>query len=201
MNRSLFSFLILLLLSIGHFAAFAQPVNDNPCNATPLTYNATCNYTTFSNALATNSVAPGTTCANYFGKDVWFTVTIPASGAIRIDAIQGTITDGGMAAYSGTCNSLVPITCDDDGSSNGLMPMITLSGLTPGTTIFIRFWKYNGGTGTFGLCVTAPLVPTEQDCLNAIPVCTSQFVNPISYSGSGNIPNEINTFTSCLNTG
>ena len=81
------------------------------------------------------------------------------------------------------------------------MAGITLSGLTPGTTIFIRFWKYNGGTGTFGLCVTAPLVPTEQDCLNAIPVCTSQFVNPISYSGTGNIPNEINTFTSCLNTG
>src|SRR5438552_162262 len=114
---------------------FAQPANDNPCNATPLALGATCNYTTYNNNGATNTTgvpAPG--CANYSGGDVWFTVTVPASGAVTVDAIQGTMTDGGMAFYTGTCGSLTLLACDDDNSNNGLMPLLNASGLTPGST-------------------------------------------------------------------
>tara|TARA_B100000683_G_scaffold96927_1_gene95759 strand:+ start:4618 stop:6261 length:1644 start_codon:yes stop_codon:yes gene_type:complete len=44
-------------------------------------------------------------------------------------------------------------------------------------------------------------LPTEQDCLGAIPVCQNLYVQNMSFSGEGNFPNEINSSTSCLTTG
>lgn len=34
-------------------------------------------------------------------------------------------------------------------------------------------------------------IPTVQDCLGAIPVCTYQYNQPLSFQGTGNYPNEI----------
>ena len=96
------------------------PSNDEPCNATPLTVNTTCSYVNGTNALATASAgvpAPG--CAGYSGGDVWFTAIVPASGNLYITTQANVMTDGGMAIYSGTCNNLTLIKCDDDGSPNG----------------------------------------------------------------------------------
>lgn len=165
-----------LLLIIGT-GAFAQPANDDACATIPLTIGTTCTFQTFTTLGATASPgvpAPG--CATYSGGDVWFEVTVPAGGAFIVNTQVGEITDGGMAIYSGDCNNLVLIECDDDDSPNGLMPYISRTGLTPGSTIWIRFWKYNGGTGgTFGICVTLPpLPPANDNCAAAIPLT----VNP-----------------------
>ncbi len=43
--------------------------------------------------------------------------------------------------------------------------------------------------------------PTNQDCLNAIPICQNVYSTTISYSGEGNYPNEINSNSSCLGAG
>ena len=158
------------------------PVTNDECaNAIPLTVNSTCSYSTFSNVGATaSSGAPVPGCANYLGADIWFKVTVPSSGQIIIDSKEGTITDCGMAIYSGTCGSLTLIECDDDDSPNGLMPMINRSGLTPGSTIYIRFWEYGGNQfGTFGLCAYTPPTappcasnPAAGDfCTNPTPIC------------------------------
>ncbi|MCK4677803.1 MAG: hypothetical protein KAT48_06710, partial [Bacteroidales bacterium] len=40
-------------------------------------------------------------------------------------------------------------------------------------------------------------VPTEQDCLGAIPVCQDVYVQENSWIGTGNYPNEINAGQSC----
>jgi len=40
-------------------------------------------------------------------------------------------------------------------------------------------------------------IPTDQDCLGAIPVCEGYYYQPNSYSGSGNYPNEIPTAGAC----
>lgn len=40
-------------------------------------------------------------------------------------------------------------------------------------------------------------VPTVQDCLGAIPVCAYQYVQPLSFQGTGNYPNEINAGQTC----
>jgi len=86
---------------------------------------------------------------------------VPASGHLILDSQQGVITDGGMAIYSGTCGSLTLIECDDDDSANGLMPFINRTGLTPGSTIYVRFWEFgNDNNGTFSICARNGTPPT-----------------------------------------
>lgn len=135
-------------------SASAGPSNDECTGAISLPVNATCSYLTYTNADASATLnVPFPGCANYLGGDVWFTVTVPASGHITIDTKEGVMTDGGMAIYTGTCNSLSLVECDDDDSPNGLMPQIDRSGLTPGSTIYIRVWEHgNNNNGTFQIC-------------------------------------------------
>lgn len=206
-RKSNYSFLISLLLFalLQSTSAFAQPANDNPCNATPLTVGANCNYTNATNANATNTTGvPTPGCASYNGGDVWFSVTVPSTGSITFDSDSQGMTDGGMAVYSGTCSSLSLLACDDDASTNGLMPSLTVSGRTPGTTLWVRFWSYdNLDNGTFRICaqINTPLPPTNQDCPNAIPICQNVYSTAVSYSGEGNIPDEIDPLISCLGSG
>lgn len=140
---------------------WAQPANDNPCSATALTVSATCSYATYTNAAATATggvTAPG--CASYSGGDVWFSVVVPANGQVIIDMNTGVITDSGLALYTGTCGALTLLSCDDDSSPNGNMSYLSATGLTPGSTLFIRVWEYgNNNNGTFSICATSPVAP------------------------------------------
>jgi gliding motility-associated-like protein len=43
--------------------------------------------------------------------------------------------------------------------------------------------------------------PTNQDCLDAIPICQNVYSTTLSYSGEGTFPNEINSGNSCLGSG
>ena len=132
--------------------------NDNCSGAIAITPTTLCSYTTYSNSGATaSSGIPAPGCANYLGGDVWFSVLVPSSGTITINTQAIGMTDGGLAVYSGTCGAMTLVQCDDD-SGTGLMPYMTLTTLTPGTTIWIRFWEYgNDNNSTFGLCVTSPI--------------------------------------------
>src|SRR5688572_9642169 len=130
--------IIILFFVVGFIAEVkAQvPANDEPCNATPLTVGTACTFTQYTNANATNTTSvPSPGCAFYSGGDVWFSAVVPASGNIMFDANTGGITDGGMAVYSGPCSSPTLLGCDDDGSANGLMPSLSFTGLTPGSTV------------------------------------------------------------------
>jgi len=135
--------------------------NDNCNNATPLTINTSCSYATYTTVGATASTTPSTPpvpgCASYSGGDVWFSFVVPANGEVTVDTQTGGMTDSGMAWYTGTCGALTLLECDDDDSANGLMSSITRTGLTPGTTIYVRVWEYgNDNQGTFGICATSP---------------------------------------------
>lgn len=167
------SVIIFSFFQTATFKAAAQPANDNCSGATNLTVGQLlCTYATFSNASATNSTDPSPGCANYSGKDVWFRVTVPASGNLTFDMIEGAITDAGMAVYSGTCGSLTLLACDDNSSDNGLMPSLTQTGLTAGSTVYIRVWEYGGDlTGTFGICVVdnVPVSTCGQTCTGPPP--------------------------------
>lgn len=169
--------ILTLLFCLYTFTSLCQ--SDDPCGAPNLSVNTSCSFATYTNATATATAgvpAPG--CASYSGGDVWFTVTVPASGNIQIDANTGVVTDGGMAAYSGACGSLTLIECDDDDSPNGLMPYLNLSGQTPGATLWIRFWEYgNNNNGTFDICAFDPVPPANDDCSGAFPVTVNPDLN------------------------
>jgi gliding motility-associated-like protein len=175
--------------------AGSQP-NDEPCNAIQIpAVTADCMNLTFSNVGATSSAIPGgpaAICENYnnatnsygaptsggFGaasKDVWFKITVPASGNIYISPTPnmgaGWIQDGIMALYRGPCGALTSYTCSDDynypAGYNDLQPFLQAKALTPGEIVYLRYWGY-GSAGNFGFCVQSP---TNDVCANALYIC------------------------------
>ncbi len=198
---------------VGTFQLCASlpAANDNPCTAMQLSVGTTCTFSTFTNVGTTASggvPAPG--CGNFVAtgtgasKDVWFVVSVPPGGAIHFDSEVGSMTNGSMAIYSGTaCTSLALVACNADAtsSSNGLMPELNVTGRTPGSLLWIRFWGTGSDVGTFQLCASLPPPPNVQDCPGAIPICQNVYSTTVSYSGTGSIGNEIDPVISCLATG
>jgi gliding motility-associated-like protein len=166
-------------------------IGDDPCNAIVLpAITDSCHYTPMSNVgytstWSSNAPAPsscsGSSSSGAFSAgshDIWFQLTVPANGHLFINtepiaSVTGTpITDGVMALYSGTCGSLTPITCSDDygypGSANNSMPYISSTTLTPGSTVYVRYWGHGTNTGDFSFCVTSP---TNDICSSAKQIC------------------------------
>lgn len=175
---------------LGLLSILALPnlthAQDTPCSATPISVGASCTPTSGNNTGASDSGVPNPGCASYSGGDIWFSITVPASGNLTFETINnGGFADAGMAIYSGTCGSLTLISCDDDGGT-GTMSLITNSSLIPGSTIFIRVWEFgNNSFGTVGLCVVdnggSPTpAPSNDECTNAIPLT----VNPDALCGA-----------------
>lgn len=169
--------------SICAVSAVVGPSNDDPCAATPLAVNTNCTYTSETNLGATASAgvpAPG--CGSYSGGDVWFTITVPAGGDVTVETNDnGGMSDGGMAIYSGICSSLTLIECDDD-DGPGAMPSITLTGQTPGATLWIRMWEFgNNNNGSFDICANVP--PLNVTCTFPSPICSG---SPIIFNAQSN---------------
>ncbi len=151
----------LYLLMIVAFTSLAGQLtaapNDTPCNAITINVNNYCNPTTFDNVgQSTSSGIPAPSCGSFAGGDVWFSLIVPASGAIHISTSSGTMSDGAMAIYTGNCNALTLVDCNDDGNS-GLMPEIDANNLVAGSTLWIRIWSVqNVSNGSFDICATEP---------------------------------------------
>jgi gliding motility-associated-like protein len=166
--------------------ATSAPINDEPCSAITLpAVTSACNYLNFTTTGATASTATAPAPASCGGSspfiggfsatshDVWFKIIVPATGNIYITPQPGYgINDAVMALYSGTCGALTQITCSDDynypGSANDLKPYLAGTGLTPGATVYLRYWAYGSGSGDFGICVSSP---TNDACANALYIC------------------------------
>jgi len=89
-------------------------------------------------------------CQTFAVSDVWYSVVVPASGRLTIETQVNSvdsITDSVIGVYSGAdCFGLTQIACDDDSGpagSNDLMAVTTVTGRTPGETLFIGVWNYN----------------------------------------------------------
>lgn len=156
------------------------PPNDNPCGALALTVSTGCYYSQpYSNSFAstTGTTAPGVvsipapSCGAPTNNDVWFTAVVPASGQLVLDMDDMQMTDAAYAVYTatGSCGSSnlsltqVPAGnggCAVGGSTNGaLLPTGTVTGLTPGATVYIRVWRQTGNDGNFLICARNPQNP------------------------------------------
>lgn len=140
------------------------PANDDCAGATVLTVGVDFATSAITSSLvgATSSEvadpsipAPG--CASYIGNDVWFDVTVPATGGITIEtgnAASSAITDTGVAVYTGACGALVLADCDDSSSANvGDHALITLNAssvpaVNPGDVLKVRVWRWNSTSVT-----------------------------------------------------
>ena len=162
------------LLSFAY--TLAQPANDDCSGAifVPMGGPEICIPIVGDNTDATDSgIDPG--CAFYQGGDIWFNVTVPPTGIaiIETSAVDGSaIADGGMAVYSGSCDDLTLLDCDDDGGE-GLFSLVELFGLTPGEELYIAVWEFGGDNfGEISICAYQP------------PVCPD--IEPFTFDVSSN---------------
>ncbi len=139
------------------FTTGPEPVGNDECQtAFSLTTGGTFDEHAIvaTNAGATKSIGPpAPTCAIFgFGGDVWFSVVVPASGNITVEtqADPGSpLLDTGLMVFSGTCDALTSLGCNDDVGPTSFSKL-SLTGLTPGQTLYARVWEYANDTfGTF----------------------------------------------------
>lgn len=122
------------------------PANDECSGATPLTVGTDFNsgaVISGNDGATTNGSSP--TCNSNAINNVWFTVTVPQSGNLKIETknVSGSeFNDSVIEVYSGTCGSLTEIACDED-SGQGYFSLLSLTGQTPGETLYVSVWKYN----------------------------------------------------------
>lgn len=167
-----------------NICAFEPIANDDPCSAIALTVGTTCTSTAATNVGATaTSGPPAPGCANYTGGDVWFSFVAPANGRVSIETTASGMTDSGMALYSATAcgGTFTLIECDDD-DGPGNMSLIQRTGLTAGTTYYVRMWGYNGTTGGFNICVTDFTLPANDDPCGAVTLTLGTSCSYTAYS-------------------
>ncbi|MFY9309144.1 MAG: T9SS type A sorting domain-containing protein [Bacteroidia bacterium] len=149
------------------------PANDECTGATALTvYGATCGGTTTGDvAGATQSIAAAP-CAGTANDDVWYSFV--ATSTSHIITVAGSASfDAVIDLRSGSCNG-TNVSCLDASGTGGTETM-TATGLTVGTTYYVRVYHYysaNAATTTFTICVTTPPPPTpsNDNCSGATPL-------------------------------
>lgn len=125
------------------------PANDACSGAVALTVggNFAANAITSTNA---GAITDGTTsCQTNRGDNVWFSVVVPASGSVTFETqgVTGSgFTDTVLSVHSGTCGSLTSIACDDDSGVDNFS-LVTVTGQTPGATLYVSVWRYTGTAG------------------------------------------------------
>ena len=163
---------------ISAYDASLQPPSNNNCTgAIALTPGGVFadNTLNSTNLYATTIVTFTPSCQSSVVNDVWYSVVVPASGNITIEAqANGGLTDSVIVAYSGgTCGpALTPVGCNDNQGAN-MMSKLSVTGQTPGSTLLISLWRYSLGTGVDGTFLIsaydASLQPPSNDnCSGAI---------------------------------
>ncbi|MFT3796039.1 T9SS type A sorting domain-containing protein [Flavobacterium sp.] len=93
-------------------------------------------------------------CQTDVMNDVWFKAVVPADGALTVETgpVSGSeVFDTVIAVYSGVCGNLTLLGCNDD-TDSGTFSKVDLTGLVPGSTVYIGVWQYNNpevGQGQF----------------------------------------------------
>ncbi len=157
------------------------PANDNPCGAAVLPVTVACTPQTFTTQNATPiagmTVTPATpTCGTpVTGGDVWFAVTIPATGSLTVNTAAGSLTDMAMAAYSLTAGSicgpgtLTEVACNDNNGAS-TMPRLVLTGAVGQVYYGVRMWNKTSLFGTFQICAFQNNPPSNDNPCGASPL-------------------------------
>ncbi len=119
-----------------------SPPNDDCSGALSIEVE---NYTNIqSTLLATSTGDPTPSCAFEFGNAVWYKWTAPADGVVTVDTI-GSSFDTVLGVYSGSCDALTHVGCNDDGGGN-LTSLLTHP-VTAGVTYYYVVGGYSSAAG------------------------------------------------------
>ena len=187
-------------MNITSIAVATPPANDNCAGAINLTPAASCTITSGTTVGATQSIA-GITCAGFTGNaddDVWYSFTASATNhTITVAGLTGF--DAVVDLRSGACNG-TNISCAD-ATTGGGTETINATGLSIGTTYYVRVYSYGTTSGSFTICVTLPpSAPANNDCAGAV----SLTVNPTTTcttSTSGTTVAATQSQAACIGSG
>ncbi len=164
----------------------APPANDDCSSAENLIVsNGFCTNPTIGNtlyALSTIGLADPSCALTANVDDVWYKVTIPATGNVIIQTspINTSVDDLVMTAYSNVCGSLAEIACDDNGNPNsfpaGNHSRISFTGRTAGEIVLLRIQGKNANDkGQFTICAwdetisVLPAISATGSCTPVLP--------------------------------
>lgn len=128
-------------------------------------------------------------------------ISVYVNGVVVLSGI--TIASGSSATYyfAAVHGSTITITYNNSGSWD-YENEYTITNDIGGIVFQDGQGNVNPTGGSFVAdCFATPPPPNEQDCLGAIPICGDSYYTEESYSGTGNVPNEINGGNSCLSSG
>lgn len=120
------------------------PLNDECANPIALTPGGVFADNAISGTMLASTLTAGVvpSCQPSVKTDVWYTVQVPASGNITIEtqaSPTNSLTDTVVVAFS-SCGG-AELGCVDD-SGAGLYSLLSLTGQTPLSIIYIGVWKY-----------------------------------------------------------
>lgn len=153
------------MTSVGLFTAPASCNTPGESCSSPidLPVSAACSPVLYDGTGATTSGYGSPSCGFYQGGDMWFSVTMPASGHLTVELFDGTNTNPHMTMYSGTCGGvLTPLDCNAN-------QIYLHDESLAGETLLIQVYKFNNATnGTFSLCAYEPDIPDNDFCEEAV---------------------------------
>lgn len=163
-------------LTITPIMSAAAPANDTCAGATPLAMgpNAVSNVDACVSGLEPTGLppflsqaTPDTACEDFGAaitdqlfNDTYNSFTAPNSGDFRFSTCDMASYDSKVAIYSGSCGSLTPLACNDDGPMCAAFSTeLNVTGLTGGQTYTVQLGGFNGvatGTATMEVSETFP---------------------------------------------
>jgi len=106
-----------------------------------------------------------------FVNDAWFSYTATCTGEIEVSTCNTANFDTRLAAYTGPCDDLTLVACNDDGAGCATFTSIMTWNGTEGVTYLIRVGGFGGsGEGTLTVsCGGAAGIPND-DCEGALTI-------------------------------
>lgn len=162
----------------------AAPANDNACGAVTLTTGAACVPIAGSTTSATQSLAA---CSGGTADDdVWYKFVATSTSHIINISNTGGNSNINTQVFTGTCGSLTAVsgTCSTNDAGQ------TLTGLTTGTTYYVRIYTNGSGNNTqFNICITDPPSTGSNACASPTKLCTDggtlNFNAPVTGTAGG----------------
>jgi hypothetical protein len=143
----------------------AQPANDECSDAIGLDVLPYQSGQGFVHGHTGGAATGAQACLNTQPRDVWYSFT--ATAAQHYINLEPTIQTSSLFSQvlSGSCGSLTSIICDED---NAAFSPLMVSGLSPGTSYFVRVYSNSNSTTAFRIGITVGMVNDE--CAGALPL-------------------------------
>lgn len=186
------------------------PANDDCSGAVPLTIGSTfADYAvTGTTVSSTNTPAVTASCLSTptnVGGNVWYAVTVPASGELTIEtgAVAGSLLTDTVISVFSDCGNTTSVACDDDTGTDNFSKIV-LTGQTPGATLLVSVWRYSTATdGAFSISAydSSIVLATNEikDAKNNIKVYPNPFSDVLNIANVSDVKNAyVSDFTGRL---